>query len=55
MVIFMNIYDNLSKSTYVRINKICSGQAVEFSKIVANIFVGTNQTKAEKATEILLS
>lgn len=54
--IYEYLYDNLSKyPPMLELIRLCSGQAVEFSKIAANIFVGTNQTKAEKATEILLS
>ncbi|MFT5872267.1 MAG: ATP-dependent helicase YprA (DUF1998 family) [Clostridium sp.] len=50
------LYENLS--TYppmLELIALCSGKAVEFSKIASGIFENVEIKKAEKATEILLS
>ncbi len=50
------LYENLSKyPPMLELIKLCSGKAMEFSRLASNIFEDTEQVKAEKATEILLS
>nr|WP_290441080.1 DEAD/DEAH box helicase [Clostridium algidicarnis] len=50
------LYDKFSKyPPMLELIKLCSGEAVEFSKISSSIFQSISQVEAEKATEILLS
>ncbi|MBU3191746.1 DEAD/DEAH box helicase [Clostridium bowmanii] len=50
------LYENLAiYPPMLELIKLCSGKAIEFSKIASGVFENVEQKQAEKATEILLS
>lgn len=54
--IYEYLYNNLSQyPPMLELIRLCSGHGVEFGKIASSIFTSTDQIKAEKATEILIS